>query len=692
MQVTEKERDQVQQKPASRWSTSVRQAWPRWALAALLVLAVGGFYALGLHRYFAWDSFRSHLDIWQAGVRQHLLLAVLVFFLAYLAATALSLPVAAVLTLAAGALFGRWFGTAVVSIASTLGATLAFISSRYLFRRWVQRRFQSRLERIYEGVEKDGAYYLFTLRLVPVVPFFLINLGMGLTRMRAWTFAWVSLLGMLPGTFLYVNAGTELARIDSPTDVLSLPVLISLALLGLVPLGLRKLIRWKDKPRPRTVGLAVVFLVAVAVVALAVRQHLRYRVAEVMEVPVREFTNAEYPEDPAVRSIHYGKYSGRTLTLVQKDETHFDFLFKPTNPHTATITFRNVDVSLMTPSLPEWTKADPGLERIALTDRQWNRQQVSFDPHLPQVEVVGGNGFEKANLFSAELAKNCLNAGLWEVLMFFKEDGKKVLYYHGWFTFPLGHYRRIFEQNTGLSYWQHWYYLEHWFDPAGTGVRLDGLRRVVEAREVPTTFDTSEEVIVAGEQVHKRQTTMPSDTLTWGDFFDGRRIRFATFIPPGRYSVQHPWKNEYWRINQFDKAILREIVSPATSKPLHELELLFHSRQTGEPCRFIVSGFDLSALPRLPVGEYPTGLYMPMGIGVPPFFQSYDDLQKNPPDKSPYFCVMLDAEDRWINHHDLAVDGPVMHRDAKNPDLLHVYLLSYERHTLIAHVVVSTRP
>ena len=98
-----------------------------------------------------------------------------------------------------------------------------------------------------------------------------------------------------------------------------------------------------------------------------------------MAIPVREFSNVEYPEDPALRSIHYGKYSGRSLILVQKDETHFDFIFKPTDPHTATFTFPNVDVSLMTPSEPEWTKADPGLERIALSDRQWNRQQVSFD-------------------------------------------------------------------------------------------------------------------------------------------------------------------------------------------------------------------------------------------------------------------------------------------------------------------------
>src|SRR5262249_21146405 len=153
-------------------------------------------------------------------------------------------------------------------------ATLAFLSSCYVLRDWVQRRFGGRLEAINRGVEKDGAYYLFALRLVPVVPFFLINLGMALTPMRVATFAAVSWPGMLLGTFLYVNAGTELATLDSPADLLSWRVLLSLALLGIVPLAIRKLIQWKV--RWRTIGLAIAGLVLVAAVGLAVRTHFRY--------------------------------------------------------------------------------------------------------------------------------------------------------------------------------------------------------------------------------------------------------------------------------------------------------------------------------------------------------------------------------------------------------------------------------
>lgn len=223
-------------------------SWKRWAVAGAVVLAIAGFYALDLHRYLSWVYLKGNVETLKGQVRQHLVLATVLFFLIYATVTALSLPVAAPLSLIAGALFERrWLGTTVVLLAATLGATLAFLTSRYLFRDLVQRRFGARLEPINRGVERDGAYYLFTLRLVPAFPFFLINLAMGLTRMRTWTFFWVSLVGMLPGTFLYVNAGTELSGIQEPKDALSPSVIASLALLGIAPLLLRKALQWRKR-------------------------------------------------------------------------------------------------------------------------------------------------------------------------------------------------------------------------------------------------------------------------------------------------------------------------------------------------------------------------------------------------------------------------------------------------------------
>jgi uncharacterized membrane protein YdjX (TVP38/TMEM64 family) len=227
-----------------------RGLWGRLALVAGIAAALAGFYASGLKERLSREELVGHLDAYRARVDDNLALSLLVFFAVYVVVTALSLPVAAWLSMLAGALFGRWLGTGVVIVAATCGATLAFLSSRYLFRGWVQRRFGGRLAALNAGIEREGAYYLFTLRLIPLFPFWLINLGMGLTPMRVGTFAAVSLVGMLPGTFLYVNAGTALASVRSPRDVLSLPVLGSFALLGVLPLVLRKTLPYLRRAEP----------------------------------------------------------------------------------------------------------------------------------------------------------------------------------------------------------------------------------------------------------------------------------------------------------------------------------------------------------------------------------------------------------------------------------------------------------
>ncbi|WP_347311884.1 FAD-dependent oxidoreductase [Defluviimonas sp. SAOS-178_SWC] len=181
------------------------------------------------------DMLRDHLVDLHAWRTERPLLVAVLFFAGYVAVTALSLPLATWMTLAAGALFGFWSGLLIVSFASTIGATLAFLAARYLLRDWVHGRFGNRLDAVDAGIERDGPFYLFTLRLIPVVPFFAINLLMGLTPIRAWIFYVVSQIGMLAGTAVYVNAGTQLAQLESLSGIVSSPVLLSFALLGLFP-------------------------------------------------------------------------------------------------------------------------------------------------------------------------------------------------------------------------------------------------------------------------------------------------------------------------------------------------------------------------------------------------------------------------------------------------------------------------
>jgi len=206
------------------------------ALMAVIAMLVAAFFALDLGRYFTLDFFRSQQAAIDSYVQVNPVQAGLSFFLVYVAVTGLSLPGAAIMTLAGGAIFGLLWGTAIVSFASTIGATLAFLASRFLLRDWVQEKFGDKLKPVNDGIARDGAFYLFTLRLVPVFPFFVINLAMGLMPVRVWTFYWVSQIGMLAGTLVYVNAGTAIGRIDSLRGILSPGLIISFTLLGLFPL------------------------------------------------------------------------------------------------------------------------------------------------------------------------------------------------------------------------------------------------------------------------------------------------------------------------------------------------------------------------------------------------------------------------------------------------------------------------
>jgi pyruvate/2-oxoglutarate dehydrogenase complex dihydrolipoamide dehydrogenase (E3) component/uncharacterized membrane protein YdjX (TVP38/TMEM64 family) len=215
----------------------------RVVVATAFVAAVAAFFALDLQQYLNLETLRAQRDALLAWTQDHLLLALAIYMGVYILMAALSVPGAAVLTLAGGALFGVVTGTLAVSFASTIGATLVFLAARFLFRDAIQKRFRKRLEKINAGVEKDGAFYLLALRLVPVFPFWVINLVMALTPIRTWTYFWVSQIGMLPATAVYVNAGTQLAQVDSVGDVLSPGLIGAFVLLGLLPLILRWFLR-----------------------------------------------------------------------------------------------------------------------------------------------------------------------------------------------------------------------------------------------------------------------------------------------------------------------------------------------------------------------------------------------------------------------------------------------------------------
>jgi pyruvate/2-oxoglutarate dehydrogenase complex dihydrolipoamide dehydrogenase (E3) component/uncharacterized membrane protein YdjX (TVP38/TMEM64 family) len=205
-------------------------------LLAVLAALIAAFFALGGPSYLSFEAIKAQQAGIQAYYEAHPWQTAAAYFLVYVAVTGLSLPGAAVMTLIGGAIFGLLWATVIVSFAASIGASAAFLASRFLLRDWVQQRFGRQLAAVNQGVEKEGAFYLLTLRLIPAIPFFAINLAMGLTAMRVRTFYWVSQLGMLAGTVVYVNAGTQLAAIESPRDILSPGLIGAFVLLGVFPL------------------------------------------------------------------------------------------------------------------------------------------------------------------------------------------------------------------------------------------------------------------------------------------------------------------------------------------------------------------------------------------------------------------------------------------------------------------------
>ena len=309
----------------------------RVAGLALIAAAAVAYAVFDPGQYFTLDFLKLKQQSFQAYYDASPIHAIAIFFAIYVAVTALSLPGAAILTLAGGALFGLVNGTLLISFASTIGATVAFLTSRYLLRDWVRSHFKAKADAIDAGVRKDGAFYLFTLRLVPLFPFVLVNLVMGLTALPVRTFYWVSQLGMLAGTIAFVNAGTQLAAIDSLSGILSPSVLASFAILGMLPLAARKILgqlkarklyqRWQ-KPAGFEYNLVVIGAGAAGLVSAYIAAATKAKVAlvEGNKMGGDCLNSGCVPSKALIRTAGFVKQARQSKALgIGKADPEFDF-------------------------------------------------------------------------------------------------------------------------------------------------------------------------------------------------------------------------------------------------------------------------------------------------------------------------------------------------------------------------------
>ena len=390
-----------------------------------------------------------------------------------------------------------------------------------------------------------------------------------------------------------------------------------------------------------------------------------------------------------------------------KSDNFFEISFELKNQsHSRFIRLKNINISLFLPlAPPEIAKSDKTLTSWFVNEREFNRQRVSFNSDSPHLIISQDK--QPAPKLAVDLTNNCLGVGYWELNVYTVKGEDKSKIYKGFFKFPRGAYKSLFEDFNQSSFWPEAPNIEAWFTlpfmnhpPAwdllinGKKFSFDKLRNVVDEKNVAFTEEKTR--IAKGEQARKEQNLLISPSLkdlkTFKSIREHNNIKFVRFVPPGIYNKSNAplVKSKLGEIANLNSVILRDIHSPLAEETLQELELSFIS-EDGEIRNLFISGFNFEQLPQLSVQEYDKGLVVPLGYG-PPFTQDYEELKANPPHKNPFFSVLVDEHNRIIDYrYDVGLNGLIMHRDLDNPYLLHIYLMSYERILLVGHYSIAMK-
>lgn len=410
---------------------------------------------------------------------------------------------------------------------------------------------------------------------------------------------------------------------------------------------------------------------------------------KVFKAELKELSDEEYPDNPdmMIRSELDGNYFRSNVEFRMKsDDWTYDILFLPENEISDTLILENVNLEEFIPTVPEHIKEDEYLTLIALINQEWNRQQVRFP--LGEFKVAGVHG-EDSIAHRLDLARNCLNSGLWEFIAYTKEDEDVKPYYHAWFDFPRDLYAHLFFKRNNLDLKDYAHHLVDWIDPASKEIDFELIRTVKSKKELTFEFHPEEYYPLVGERKKKAKNIVTPNKVTCiGDFLNDQTT-FATFSIPGFYNTADPRKTELGRFQKLEKVVLSEIASKNPSKTnTQELKLIF-SDDMGRTTKFYIGGFDFEQMPILPIEQMHKGLQMPMGVANHTFYDTYQNTIQKKSKDSPFYALLVDDDNYFLDSHFVGIDGPLFHRDAHNPNILHVWVLSFERHAFVGHYLVT---
>ena len=406
------------------------------------------------------------------------------------------------------------------------------------------------------------------------------------------------------------------------------------------------------------------------------------------KIPVKHLNDSTYPNNPdiAIRHSKDGSFYHDTLLLVSEKDSTYTFYFLSGNGASDTLLIRSLDLQEWIPYSAEAFRGNKYLTEIGLRNQEWNRHQVKF--FEGQFKSIGENG-EASITKRIDLARNCLNAYLWEIITYAEEEGKLKPVYHGWFDFPHELYEELFnKRNPGIAYADHKSYLEEWVIPGREFIDFTKLRKIVG--EVKADFEdlSDAEYPFEGERKKKFVNILyPKNTRVMRDF-QTDSASFATFSPPGFYDQSDPRPTQLGRFAKMHSCRVRRIQS-IHGDTLDEVELSYSDEELRRVTRLVIGGFDIDSLPVLDPKDVNKGFQMPMGIHNHSFYETFDYQQAHPVSENSFFALLVDENREFFESHNIGIDGPVLHIDNKDPNLLHVWILSFERHAFIGHYIIK---
>ncbi len=398
---------------------------------------------------------------------------------------------------------------------------------------------------------------------------------------------------------------------------------------------------------------------------------------------IENLSDENYPDNPDIgfRSENYHEDlfgHGKIIKASGDFNWNFTFLTKSSD----SIELKNIDISELIPTIPEHVKSNQYLSYLSCVNQEWNRNQIRFNKseftsNMPSIVRV-------------DLARNCLNAYLWEIIVYVSEKGTVLPYSHGWFSFPVDLYAELFESKNSIPFAVYQKPLEDWIDPESEEIELGTLRKVIDSVEIDfRDLSNTMYPVKAARKKKYKEIIRPASFRTMKDL-QSDSTQFATFSPPGFYDKRNPRKTELGRIHTLQDIQIFEVKTPPSEEILHELVLKFTNRD-GITTSLVFGGLNLSEFPVLDESECNEAWKNSMGIGNHTFYESYQDHIGRSTQHSSYYALILDQDGKWLDSHKIGIDGPIFHYTDEQRKRLHLWLLSFERHALVGHYAIDLK-